>query len=594
MKQQNLLRKLKAWSAIIIIALVSIFTFTLVGVKMSNRFKPSFFNYKSYISDENRDKIQENFSYKTFDEINEFTVALVNSKAIAGIGSDFQAVNLIKKNLLAPIDFKKLLNLSDKPDKELLKNILQTIYTPIVFEHLASYDEDLKTDQSGKKYEEPRHLWEYFVPYFMQDAVVAFNTKKQKQTNGAQPITKELLDQNKTKLQANGTNLEEFGSLSLYNQLNTLFNNGYSNLTITDAVRANMLYGSFYDFKPTGVVLNTNNDVTKDNYTKFIDNFYSLVQKGTGKNPNDSKYITYDGDGQGILNKLINPQYPEADSAVMYNGDALDAYFSDNNYEEVENGTVQSFKIAQNILLIDGLVVAKNTSQGTLNELYETLNSSIYSNMGELYRFTKQFKNDIQEGLNNYSLKMYDEYIDLVFRDYYTDLNKYNDFKSQLHELYKATLIDINTLSSYKAKVEELFSIQETKNVFVRLIQDLNNKDPENAVDINDEDEFKKKIEFIVNHIDFANSKFVKIMNKKYLQLNNFDFVNYTPPTRFEYELVKRNYFITDDNELDNSALYIYQIENDPNEKVTHTKINGVDDNLSSKIGIAYNQKFKS
>ncbi|MFV8479436.1 hypothetical protein ACNQ2L_00295 [Mycoplasma sp. T193] len=125
MKEKTPLQKIK-------IALLSIGSFIIALVvillsvfKFSHPFKPAFYNYKSYMSKTNIDKIQKDFTYKTFDEINEFTNALVNNKAIAGIGSDFQAIDLIKKDIL-----KKLI----------LKNCLKVLITLLLMKnYLINY-----------------------------------------------------------------------------------------------------------------------------------------------------------------------------------------------------------------------------------------------------------------------------------------------------------------------------------------------------------------------------------------------------------------------------------------------------------------------
>ncbi|SYV97279.1 Uncharacterised protein, partial [Mycoplasmopsis edwardii] len=132
----------------------------LIGIKISSPFRPAFFNYKSYMSKANIDTINEKYEYKTFNEVDEFTVALNNNKAIAGIGSDFQAITLIKKGFIQKINFEKLLNRQQpiKNQKE-LKEILKQIYTPAVFAHLESYDEELLTDEYGNNFTEPKHLW---------------------------------------------------------------------------------------------------------------------------------------------------------------------------------------------------------------------------------------------------------------------------------------------------------------------------------------------------------------------------------------------------------------------------------------------------
>ncbi|MFL1038143.1 hypothetical protein ACJOMK_06830, partial [Mycoplasmopsis synoviae] len=75
----------------------------LVAGKINFKYKRSIWNYKSYISDENLRVIDKNFDYKQFDTISQFSNALINNKAVAGIGSDFFPFNLVKNNHIQKI-----------------------------------------------------------------------------------------------------------------------------------------------------------------------------------------------------------------------------------------------------------------------------------------------------------------------------------------------------------------------------------------------------------------------------------------------------------------------------------------------------------
>jgi spermidine/putrescine ABC transporter substrate binding protein len=53
-------------------------------------------------------KIKQNYNYKEFKEINEFSQALNAERAIAGVGSDFQAAQLIIDNKIKKLDFTQI------------------------------------------------------------------------------------------------------------------------------------------------------------------------------------------------------------------------------------------------------------------------------------------------------------------------------------------------------------------------------------------------------------------------------------------------------------------------------------------------------
>ncbi|SGA22905.1 Uncharacterised protein [Mycoplasmopsis arginini] len=55
-----------------------------------------------------------------------------------------------------------------------------------------------------------------------------------------------------------------------------------------------------------------------------------------------------------MLNHLIEPKEGRSDSAVIYNGDALDAYYSKDNFASVEDGLIRFIRPKYNYLLMDG------------------------------------------------------------------------------------------------------------------------------------------------------------------------------------------------------------------------------------------------
>lgn len=95
---------------------------TVIALKISKPYKPSFYNYASYISIENRKKIEKTFDYKEFQVLEEFNDALTREKAIAGIGTDNQVVTLIKQDRLRKIDYQTLFGV-DSPKEFLTEKI---------------------------------------------------------------------------------------------------------------------------------------------------------------------------------------------------------------------------------------------------------------------------------------------------------------------------------------------------------------------------------------------------------------------------------------------------------------------------------------
>ncbi|SYV97727.1 Uncharacterised protein, partial [Mycoplasmopsis edwardii] len=81
------------------------------------------------MSEINVEKLNETFDYKEFDEINQFSNALINNKAVAGIGSEFLATELVRKKLIGKIDYSSLLNipaLDGMLEYDKLKNIINS------------------------------------------------------------------------------------------------------------------------------------------------------------------------------------------------------------------------------------------------------------------------------------------------------------------------------------------------------------------------------------------------------------------------------------------------------------------------------------
>ncbi|MCU9932060.1 hypothetical protein NW733_05365 [Mycoplasmopsis felis] len=72
--------------------------------------------------------------------------------------------------------------------------------------------------------------------------------------------------------------------------------------------------------------------IVKVLYEILIDSFVDLIKDGTGFDIRNNKHITLKGDGLEIVNDLINPNRPDINAAIMYNGDAIDSYYGSDNF----------------------------------------------------------------------------------------------------------------------------------------------------------------------------------------------------------------------------------------------------------------------
>lgn len=455
---------------------------TMLGIKISNKFKPSFYCYQSYMSPKNIKKINQKFDYKEFGEIAEFNKAILTNKAVAGIGSDSQTVNLIKRNALKKIDYEKIFGKGIKTPKAFLRKE--------IWDHLLEYDEYLKTDYWGNKFkdehgnEENRHLWQYFLPYYSQDAIIAYNPSK---------INKELKDVVFPKMVDNKAPMIDI--------LKTLSKEGYDSWAITNSIRDNLIYGSAYRSKLTSgsqIDDESNGNVYSTTYELLINNFVKLIHDGTGYSVNNDKHINFKSDGLELLNLLLNP-HSKINAAIMYNGDGIDAFYSEDNFKNVANGTIRYVRPLKNLLLVDGFVINNNKNSKLDDAVYDIAKQTWMSNYQKLY----------QAGVAKFGTNVYE-----VFNNPDTDENK--------------TKLDI---------------------IFQDAMQQLAQEKENNEIEISKQypDSEQRPTYFENGH----NSGF-----------DNFNYIGYTPTNLLEYQFVYDNYFEEDeDKDLEQRAKRLYRIE---------------------------------
>ncbi|TNK81791.1 hypothetical protein C4M97_00325 [Mycoplasmopsis pullorum] len=593
---------------------VGVVLVSTVAYKLTHKYKPNFYNYKSYISQNNMKEISKTIDYKQFFEINDFTNAIVNNRTIGGIGSDFQVTSLIKKGFLKPLDFEKIFKLDYKINsKEELKQTLKSVYSPVVWKHLESYDHMLETDWRGEDLRDSNgekiHLWEYFLPYYVQDATIVWNPTKIQ--NSFDSISDEELDTNLAGIdQFSGLN----DSHSIFNILNTLKNKGVTNFSFTDALRDNLLYGSSFistgeidaNKKPIitdeyfeGTVLgerDNQNESERYNlnwyYKNLIKDFSNLILDSTGHKVTNSNNINFTADGLELLTKIISPGNGEKQyqAGLLYNGDALDAYYSEDNFEDVPEGTIKYLKPSKNILLVDGVIMMKDLSKSTEEIFANTVSNVFYKNSGKIPNIMKKNGwnlNDSEAKRLEYqkaAIREYGAQVHLDFLENEINNSEFQDYGPELKESFlKQMKQDYSMIYSY----ENPFALSVLEN-------DKYYQFAKSVFAIEEKNDLARYLSFIRISDNFESEE----LASKYSNLENFDFINYTPTNNFEYELIYNNYFVdTETYEVNTDAQTIYKIDfekDQTNEHYEHKSIQPISDDLLSKVSNYYYNSTKS
>ncbi|EIN14954.1 Hypothetical protein, predicted transmembrane protein [Mycoplasmopsis agalactiae 14628] len=468
-------------------------------------FKPVFSNYQAYIDEYNLEKLSQRFEYKQFAVLDEFTRDILTNKTAGGIGSDSQATKLlINSNQGKPLlrkfkrsDFKKIFKAKWDDSKTTEEN-LKVIYNPVVFEHIKSYDALLDNvpvfDENGTiipnktqkdlPNEERLHLYDYFIPYFMQDMVIAYNPQKiAKYNNLFKPFHMEAPEEpvesdgeqaqkdyeiakkeydakyensisdyfagvhngiekqinsklieiinnpnNKYKEKVVDKNtgketIEEHNHLPMSEALKLLRNpyganseqDAFKYYQYTNAVRDNMIYGSSYRLdtktgkrvsQPTGEAVITeetnitNKKIRTEIYRDLIDQFVDMFQDSTGFKITDTERVRTSGNGLDLLNTLVDPT-KKFNVAIIYNGDAVDAFYSLDNVKnsEVPDGVVRFIRPSVNLLLVDGFVIADSTEEDVALDMIDAVNKTVFAGYDQPDEFWNS--DDIEKARKN-------------------------------------------------------------------------------------------------------------------------------------------------------------------------------------------------
>lgn len=544
---------------VIFIAIIALLTLGLFLIilffKISSPFKVSIYNYESYLDKKIITKLKQNYSYHAFTNLDEFTRAINNEKAVAGVGSDYQIAQLILEKKLRKINFAKLFNNSKFNDSTQIKNL----YPEIVNKHFDLFEKfiikkirqinpenfqqtnwqnishtkflpfiyyDKNNNILGFEIDQKEgidHFYEFLIPYFIMDKMVVYNTDK---------TPNKFTERSNLKSNENFNDLE---SLNSWKDIIKTLVSKYKNPRVywTNWFQDNAMIGQFYGYESLNKLKyfskqNEWADINHENFKEIINDWVSLVKDATGESIKNSKTNKLATDGQELVSSIIEPINGKADVSIMYNGDALDAYYGEDNFKKLGNIPHIGFKRPKNTYMnIDAWIISRETSENDADNLLKIL----YENVIKGAEYSLQ---DIE-------MKYLKEVLNLILED---------------NKLKKDVIIN------------ELFI-------------DKNMSMPKNIKDI--------KKDFFAEYFDYFREAF-ETMNLPVV--NNFHSINYTPGFKNVKNFIEKWYFLNKNQEVDKTALEIFNPEF--NKKINHRIYQPLDLNLKTKIIDYYFQKTKS
>lgn len=361
----------------------------------SSKSKYEFYNYEDYMDTDIHDSIASSFSsYYEFADLPEIEQGINDETVGAAVGSDYYNAMLAGKGKISKLDFSKLYGIT--ADHSLWAGELRKLYTPETWSLLTSFrvakldnqgnilDENgervydnqgvVKKDDKGND-RTPTYdvdgdghedfLWEFMAPYFIQNKVMAVNVDKLATYSGAPASVKNLdADGHSQISNANFNNL--FTNKTYKGILDTLKGWGAGKLTVNDYMRDNLMIGAQTNGKFTGKITGTE-------YEGMVSGFQKTIS-GWSATPISS--------GVGTLTSLIHAEGNDekADAALMYNGDALMAWFGGAEDPDNDASQIRIVNPEDPSFLLDGFVIPTyvGNDYSELNKIYEIMKSNLY------------------------------------------------------------------------------------------------------------------------------------------------------------------------------------------------------------------------
>ncbi|WP_261368934.1 hypothetical protein [Mycoplasma struthionis] len=356
---------------------------------------------------------------------------------------------------------------------------------------------------------------------------------------------------------------------------------GWTNAYVDNLMIGAFTYGDNWKDIFTKVVNGTRVlNFNEKNYRLAIDSFIKFVKNTTGRDIKNTKYNYLSSDGLELLNHLIEPKEGRSDAAVIYNGDALDAYYSEDNFSSVEEGKVKYIRPKTNYMLMDNWIISKSLSDKEAEEFTKTLAETIYHGTvltnkidtleAKIEKMENLFFSDLKVKINEN-----EELVSSQKEALQEALEKTSDeSKEEIIEAFKEAGVNIDNLNS---------------NNFTQWNLDKFNK----FVDLPAQKENYEWLLVLRDNLEGDGILFDEVISNLFTEnniseLENFDFVSYTPTDKLTYEFVKKWYFAGDTN-----AMAIYeQPEADENYEVYSYPI--IDNNLRTRIVAYYFEATKS
>lgn len=397
----------------------------LISVSCSSPFKDKnrsdleFYNYVDYMSTSNKDVIKKEFKYFEFGDLLKLEQGINDQRISAGIGSDYFNASLAGKGKIAKINFSKIFGITQ--DKSKWKEELKKIYSKETFKLLDSFPL-YKLDSDGNKILDSSNqpikdldndgkedkLWEYTIPYFIQNKVIAFNPFKVIAKKGKEKELQILKDNNQQKI---SYLFHDKTYKGIFDKLNSI---GFNKLIINDFMRDNLMIGSesLDGNEFSGEV--TSKDMGKKQLKGFKNKISSF---GSPKN------IPWIASGVDSLNSLLlnwkdNDKSRNADVALIYNGDALAAY---RESKKENNSKIRIITPKNPTFLLDGIIIPKYITE---NNKYS---KRIYGVISKLFDKVKLSNNS-----PNYTDKtnlLYNNFNNVNYTPAYKELLEYAEKK---------------------------------------------------------------------------------------------------------------------------------------------------------------------
>ncbi|UWD33868.1 type 2 periplasmic-binding domain-containing protein [Mesomycoplasma molare] len=368
-------------------------------VKATSNFKPIIMNYQNYISTDIRDSLSENFSYKEFGDVSEFSKAIEDNRVIGGVGSDFQIVRMAQKQLLRKIDFARLFksneevakgfrndnNVSNEQFIAQKRKAIEKLLRKETLEHLDNYNQFMyilgdekkgiiDIDKDGIQ----DQLWEFIIPYYIQDKVFTYTVGDYDENGEKKPLkeaVKNWSEERKKEIREKGIRFEKQDVISIGK---TLQENGYKYFIWTESMRDNLLAGSEIVNNPNFKNNGYTGVADEQNYKEQIKKFLELVENTTSAPLSNTEINSVKSSGLELLTALIDKGVKQ-EVGFIYNGDALDALNGNDNFDYIEDGTsVRIIRPKNNLTLLDGWIITKDIDDNLANQLLDDLYENLY------------------------------------------------------------------------------------------------------------------------------------------------------------------------------------------------------------------------